>query len=128
MKKESTVALVGVFILGTAISAWALWGFGSSIEGTVKDIGANAITIMSESQDGQAAQEMSLVVNEQTKLNDVASLNELREGDQVKINYREEGSQRIATQIAKQEEEESSPNYSEPDSSSPNVSSPNSSP
>lgn len=102
MKKFYGLLLAAAFVLGTVNSVWAVWQQAANVEGTVKSISSNMITIASKSQDGQRIQEISLEVNDQTKLNDLVSVNELKEGDQVKVAYKEEGDKKIATSVAKQ--------------------------
>lgn len=102
MKKVYGLLLAAAFVLGTVNSVWALWENAANVEGTIQSISSNMITISSQSPDGQRMQEISLEVNDKTKLKDLVSLSELKAGDQVKIAYKEEGNKKIATSVAKQ--------------------------
>ena len=98
LNKLLSFVVVVVFIVGAANSVWAFWG-SSKVDGIVKNVGTNAITVNS-SQDGQ---DLNLQVNDKTKLGgSLGSLSELKEGDQVKISYKKSGDQKIATLISKE--------------------------
>ena len=98
MKRISRLLLIASFVLATVTWGWAIGG--TSLDGTVKNASASMITV-SASQDGKM-QDVSLEVNAQTKLTGVGSATELKAGDKVKADYKEENGKKIATQISKQ--------------------------
>lgn len=104
MKYIHTLAIVTAFTLTTVTSGWAFLGFPDKVEGTVKNISSNVITISKESKNGNAVlEDLAFEINEKTKLKDVNSLTELQEGDTVKIGYKEEGTRKIAVSVDRQE-------------------------
>jgi len=106
MKRLNRLLLIAAFVLGTVSSAWAIGSTPASLEGTIKSISENIIIISSKSEDGLKIQDVSLEVNSQTKLDEMASVAELKEGDQVKVDYKEEGDKKVVVQITKQEKKE----------------------
>ncbi len=103
MKKSTIAAFVTVLILGTVTIGWTLWGAPLSLEGTVKHVGQEMLIVTSTSEDGLRLQEISLWVNDETRFHDVASLGELKQGDQVKVSYKEEEENKIAISIDRQQ-------------------------
>ena len=102
MKKLYPLLFITVFILTTVSSSWALWGSPTRVEGTVKSVGGNVLTITKESPQGQRIQEMNFEINDDTKFEKVASLNELQAGDKIEVHYKEDGARKIVTQVSKE--------------------------
>ncbi len=103
MRKALAFTVIAVFVLLPVSQALALWGFQKSLEGAVKSVEEDMITISSMPKEGEGSQEVTLEVNPQTKLQEIASLETLKQGDQVRVKYKEEGDKKIATSIAKLE-------------------------
>ncbi len=108
MRKTLFFTLVAAFVLLPVTHALAArdaeQGFQKSLEGAVKNVRTNMITIStSMAREGQRNQDVTLEVNPQTKLEEIASLETLKRGDQVRVQYKEEGDKKIATSIAKLE-------------------------
>jgi hypothetical protein len=101
MKKIIGALFIAVFVAGTASFGWA-WGSGSKIQGTINNVDKNAISINSFSNDGVNNQPADFQITNQTRFRGVDDFSELKQGDQVRIVYKESGGQKLATTIAKQ--------------------------
>ena len=102
MQKVYTFLLITALALVTVNSGWALWGLRENLEGTVKSVSPDMLIITSQSDDGLRLQEVVFEVNEQTRLEELGSVNELQAGDRIKVGYKEEGERKIATSVARQ--------------------------
>ena len=90
---------VCAMVLAFAVPASALFGLPETLEGTVESISANSLAIISETE---AIQKMvEIQINEETQFKDVASWDNLKIGDKVKVKYKEEENVKIAISIAK---------------------------
>ena len=116
MKRPLTLLIIAASVLWCVSSGWALWEH-NSLQGTVKSIASNMITIDSISNPGRAAnktdaaiemQEVSFQVNDKTKLNELSSVNDLKEGDTVKISYKEDSGQKVATSVERVKDKKAS--------------------
>ena len=103
MKRTGIMLMIATLVLGVVTLSWAIWGFPTSLEGTIKSVSSNMITLANESSQSQELREINVAINSQTRLSNLASVGDLKEGDRVKVEYKEEGNQKVATLIAKQE-------------------------
>ena len=101
MQKVYTFLLITAFALVSANSGWAIWGLKESLEGTVKSVSSEILVVTRQSEDGLQIQEVAFEVNDQTRFEELGSVNELQAGDQIKVGYREEGEKKIATSVAR---------------------------
>jgi len=102
MKRLSIFFLAGILTLAMASAAMGgLLDFGKSLEGTVKEVAAGLIVITHEDPENNAISEVAIEINEKTKFEEVGSLAELKQGDQVKVKYTLEEDKMIATLVAK---------------------------
>jgi hypothetical protein len=99
MKKFLHVLLIAAFVGISASLSFA--DDGSKIQGSVKNVKKDMISINSYSTDGVNNQGADFQVTNQTRLRGLDDLSELKEGDQVKIVYKESGDQKVATSISK---------------------------
>jgi Cu/Ag efflux protein CusF len=100
MKKILQTLFIAAFVASSASLALA-WN-GSKIQGSVKNVDKDMISINSYSTDGVNNQEANFQVTNQTRLRGVDDLSEIKEGDQVKIVFKESGDQKIATSISRE--------------------------
>lgn len=114
MKNIKTLGLIAAIAL-CAPSSWAALNAPGSVEGTVKDISNNMITISSDSAsdlssaansnvridaDNAADMDMSFRVNDQTQLGDFSALSDIEEGDRVRVSFTEgDNNQKVATLV-----------------------------
>ena len=101
MQKVYTFLMIAAFALVTVNSGWAIWGLKESLEGTVKSVSSDMLIITSQSEDGLRMREVTFEVNDQTKLDELASLGELHAGDRIKVGFKEEGDRKIATSVSR---------------------------
>lgn len=94
------LGLCAVFALAmTSTNVYGLWGT-KTVEGTVSNIEKNILTIMRPSSD-QLKVALQVRVDDKTEYKKIASLHQLKEGDQVEVSYKEENGQNIATSVVK---------------------------
>ncbi|MDP2652867.1 MAG: DUF5666 domain-containing protein [Candidatus Omnitrophota bacterium] len=96
--KRMILGALGLVLLASS-TAYALWGQQNFLQGTIKDIQSNMITLIVEEPEN--IQEVAIKINDQTNFQESASLDSLQEGDKVKVDYKEEGGQKVAVAIAK---------------------------
>ncbi len=101
--KKNNVALMSLLVAGilvflSGITLAALWG--KTLEGSVARTDQGMLTISQQAADG-SIEEISIQLNDQTRYEEIASANELAEGDQVKIEYKEDQGQKVATKVMK---------------------------
>ena len=106
--KTIIAVTVCAMVLALTAPASALFGIPQTLEGTVESISQNSLAIISENGTTQQMEEVQ--INEETKFEGVASLDNLKKGDNVKVEYKEEGEEKIALSIAKVMEEDSQAN------------------
>lgn len=90
---------VCAMVLAFTVPASALLGLPETLEGTVESIGADTLAIISETEATQKMVEIR--INAETQFEEVASLDNLKVGDKVKVTYKEEDSAKIALSVAK---------------------------
>ncbi len=74
----------------------------TQIQGIVQDIQKNVLTISKESTaDTVAPSAMAVEVNDNTKLAEISSIQELKKGDTVKVELKQEGGKNIAIALTK---------------------------
>ena len=101
MIRNSFIAALIIMFVGSVSVAGAFFTEEKVLEGQVKDVQADLLTVTHESADGMGVHEIEFQVNENTQLEDMASLENLQEGDRVAIQYQEEDEKNIAVQITK---------------------------
>jgi len=102
MRQVTIIALVGILVVAVTTTVLAgLFDFNKTLEGVIKDISANTIVVTAEDPDGSSIADLSFETNEKTVLKEIESLESLKEGDKVTIEYTENNDQKIATLIAK---------------------------
>jgi hypothetical protein len=84
----------------------ALFGLPKTFRGQVQNVEQNSITIVQLKEDQR--KEMIFEVNPETKLEEIASLDNIQAGDEVKVQYKQEEGSNIAVSIAKVEQEDAS--------------------
>ena len=89
-----------VFLLPT-ISQTAVFLSKKSMEGTVQNISANFLTITGLDKERKEVNELLIEVNPETKFEQISNLFDLKAGDKVRVEYREDKDKRVATHIAK---------------------------
>ncbi|MGE0267103.1 MAG: DUF5666 domain-containing protein [Candidatus Omnitrophota bacterium] len=110
--KVIRIAVVSIILLAFAVPASALFGLSSTLEGRVQSISENSLSVTTE-EEGAAQEMVEIQINEETKFDQqTASLDNLQEGDQVQIKYKEEAQEKIAVSIAKVMPAEGSPDAS----------------
>ncbi|MCA9399459.1 MAG: hypothetical protein KC618_06905 [Candidatus Omnitrophica bacterium] len=107
IRKSFIAAFVTFMCVGSVSIAGALLTTEAKVlEGQVKDVQETFLTVTHESADGMGVHEIEFQVNEDTLLEDMASLENLQEGDRVAVQYQEEDEKNIAVQITKIDLEE----------------------
>jgi len=105
MRKLRNIILVvfmaAAMVIGFTASAMSFWPNEKVLGGTVKDIEGNILTITHVTDQGLNVYDLVFEVNEQTQLEDLASLESLQEGDHVEVKYEDQDSKKIATLITK---------------------------
>ena len=97
---SSIIGLCAVFALAfTSTNAYALFNT-KKVEGTISSVEENILTIMQPSSD-ELKVALQVQVNDKTEYKEIASIQQLKEGDQVEISYKEENGRNIATSVAK---------------------------
>lgn len=72
-----------------------------SLEGTISEIQSTLITINHNAPAEPVLQNVALEINKGTVFQGVNSVDELKKGDAVKVEYEEQGEKKIALEIAK---------------------------
>lgn len=99
MKNTVRLLLTGICITGFAsLGSAAMWGSNMDMQGTVKSVTSNALTI---SNDYGSGQDVNVKANTDTKFGSISSLSDLKQGDHVTVSYKEEGPDKVATSITK---------------------------
>lgn len=100
MKSAILVSICAMLLAFTIPATAANLGMTTTLEGTVESIGDNALAILS--QQGNIQQMVEFQVNSETQFEEsIASLDSLRVGDKVKVEYKEEDNGKIAVSITK---------------------------
>lgn len=103
MKRFITIiGLCAIFTLTIASTGLSALGNTKTLEGTVANIENNIVTIMQQSSD-QLKIAVQIQADDKTQYKKVASLEQLKEGDQVEVSYKEENGHKIATSIVRVE-------------------------
>ena len=103
MKKRSildTVVLSAALVFIPLITRAALNEDSKVIQGIVKAVADNAVTVVVQSTDGKQISEVDIHANPETKYQDV-TLKDLKEGDQLKVAYHDDEQVKIADMITK---------------------------
>lgn len=95
-----TVVLASALVLIPLITRAALYEDSKLIEGIVKAVSENTITLTTQSPDGIGAEEVAIKAQEATKFDDV-NLTDLKEGDRIRVEYHEDQDIKTADNIAK---------------------------
>jgi hypothetical protein len=99
MKTVITV-MVFALMLAFTIPASAILGMPETLEGTIKSISGDTLSILSEKEATQ--QIVEIQINNETKFEEtVNSLDNLQIGDLVKVKYTHEGDEKVALSIVK---------------------------
>src|SRR5262245_37662579 len=101
------IAVCAISLTMISVSFGGLFG-GKSVEGEIKDISANTLTVQSDqagSDQADQAAPVSVEVNQDTQFEQVDSLAGLNQGDRVKVEYEEDQNRNLATSISKIEAE-----------------------
>lgn len=104
MKKLIPGLIILALIALPVSQASALFGLPKSFKGQVQYVDQNLITITQAK--GDQIKEMVFQVNPETELGELASLDNIKAGDEVKVEYKEEEGSNIAVSIAKMEKKE----------------------
>ena len=97
--------LVAFLLVQSSPSLAGFFDVKKSIEGTIAEIQANLISLRPKMKaSGEMNQEakINITVNADTKFKDVA-LTELRKGDPVRVEYKEDSGSKVAIQVEKVE-------------------------
>ncbi|MDZ4242833.1 MAG: DUF5666 domain-containing protein, partial [Candidatus Omnitrophota bacterium] len=86
-----------VVALVASMVVFVLPGEAASLEGRIKNIAANSLTI---SQEGSMLP-TSVEIGQDTQFQEGAALDNLKQGDQVKVEYTEEGGRKMAVSIGR---------------------------
>ncbi len=105
MRKFTNLLFIITF-LSFAVASWAsLMGQTQSLKGVVASVQKNMLTISNptSSTSGSNSQLGQVMINtdDQTQFKTIASLDDLKTGDTVNVEYKQESGKRIATTIAK---------------------------
>jgi Cu/Ag efflux protein CusF len=97
-----------IIVILSASSAWTLLPKEKVLEGTVKNVQANTLIVLHQTKqsDQLGLQEVVFAVNQETQLEGIASLENLKQGDQVEVKYEDKENQRIALSVTKISEED----------------------
>ncbi len=101
MKKVQMLIMMMVLVCAPAVIHAAL-GDAKSIEGTVKDVGMDSLTVTAQSPDQMKMSEAQIQTDTQTQFQGISKLTDLKEGDKVKVDYRDDASKKIATVVMKE--------------------------
>ena len=103
MNKRSmldTVVLSAALVFIPLITRAALHEDSKVIQGIVKAVADDAVTVVVQSVDGQQISEIDIHANPETKYQDV-TLKDLKEGDHLKVAYHEDDKSKTADMITK---------------------------
>ena len=107
MKRSGALVLAGVITLGMTSPAMAgLFERGKSVEGTVDHMEGPWMLVNSEDPKNNSISQVAVEVNLNTRFQEVDALDQIKEGDRVRVQYTEEEQRKIATAVSKLEPEE----------------------
>ena len=95
-----TVVLSVALILIPLVTRAALYGDLKSIEGIVKAVADDTVTVTAQSPDGKQTGEIDFHAKPETQYQDI-KLTDLKEGDRIKVKYHEDQDMKTADSIAK---------------------------
>lgn len=104
MKKAIGAGLfaLAALVLTSSLGLAAGWGTtGETLKGTVLSVGEDILTIQDQAAADSMISEVDFKVTEETRYEEIEALSELQEGDQVEIEYKQEGEEKIALRVEK---------------------------
>lgn len=103
MRKRSileTVILSGALVFIPLVTRAALYEDSKVVEGIIKSVSTDAVTVVVQSPDGKQISEVDVQAKPETKVQD-GILTDLKEGDRIKIEYHEDKDLKTADTITK---------------------------
>lgn len=103
MKKLLSTLILATLIALPATQASALFGLPKTFKGQVQYVDQNLVSV-SQLKNNQT-KEMVFQVNQETKLGEISSIDNLKAGDEITVEYKEEEGSNIAVSIAPEKAE-----------------------
>lgn len=95
-----TFVLSAALVFIPLITRAALYENSKVIEGIVKAVSENTITLSAQSPDGGVTEDIAVSAGDDTKFEDV-TLTNLKEGDQIRVQYHEDQDIKTAETVSK---------------------------
>ena len=95
-----TVVLSAALVLIPLVTRAALYGDAKFIEGVIKTVANDTVTVSAQSADGKQISEIDIHSKPETQYRDM-QFTDLKEGDRIKVEYHEDQDIKTADSIAK---------------------------